>query len=145
MNLLSQLEEVGIVNAVSDGRIESAMDENNLVKEREINNRERIVVGLNEFISKDEPQPRRFSFSRERVKRHVEKFVQMKKDRNNAELESRLRHLYQAAAGNTNFHQAMIDAFVADGTIGEVWGTVRLANGLSYDPFNVINHPFSFE
>ena len=145
MELLNQIEDIGIINAVSDGSIEAAMDENNLIKEREINNCERIVVGHNEFIPEDEPQPKRFSFSRERVKKHVEKFVQMKKDRNNAELESRLRRLYQTAAGNTNFHEAMIDAFVANGSIGEVWGTVRLANGLSYDPFNVIKHPFSLE
>jgi methylmalonyl-CoA mutase N-terminal domain/subunit len=38
----------------------------------------------------------------------------------------------------------MIDALIADASIGEVWGTVRVANGLPYDPFRAIESPFTY-
>jgi methylmalonyl-CoA mutase N-terminal domain/subunit len=36
----------------------------------------------------------------------------------------------------------MIDALKADATIGEVWGTIRVAHGYPYDPFRAIEAPF---
>jgi methylmalonyl-CoA mutase N-terminal domain/subunit len=32
---------------------------------------------------------------------------------------------------------------MADATIAEVWGTVRVASGLPYDPFRVLDSPFA--
>ena len=39
--------------------------------------------------------------------------------------------------------RAMIEALMADASIAEVWGTVRVACGLPYDPFRVLESPFA--
>lgn len=39
----------------------------------------------------------------------------------------------------------MIDAFIADASLGEVWGTVRLAHGHPYDPYGHIHSPIAYE
>jgi methylmalonyl-CoA mutase N-terminal domain/subunit len=38
----------------------------------------------------------------------------------------------------------MIQALLADASIGEVWGALRLANGLPYDAYDVLKAPFDF-
>jgi methylmalonyl-CoA mutase N-terminal domain/subunit len=38
----------------------------------------------------------------------------------------------------------MIDALLAEASIGEVWGALRLANGLPYDAYDVLKAPFEF-
>ena len=40
--------------------------------------------------------------------------------------------------------QAMIDAFIADASIGEIWGTVRVANGYEFDPYGHLQAPLSY-
>ncbi len=142
--MLADIEEKGIVEAIADGSLEKLMDEHNLTQEREMASKDRIMVGRNDFVPGEEEQPKRFTFDKENTRKHIARFIEMKKTRDNDLLQDKLRKLYLIAQGDDNFHQAMIDAFVADGTIGEVWGTVRMANGLSYDPFHVIESPFSF-
>lgn len=38
----------------------------------------------------------------------------------------------------------MIDALIADASIGEVWGTLRVANGYSYDPYGALEAPLAY-
>src|SRR5690606_25203769 len=99
--------------------------------QREMDRGERIVVGVNRFTPKEEPVPQRFSFSQANVTAHMQRFTELKQQRDTAALQQRIDTLYRLVRDNReNFHQAMIDALIADGTIGEVWGTVRCAVGL---------------
>lgn len=38
----------------------------------------------------------------------------------------------------------MIDAFNADASIAEVWGTVRVAHNHGYDPYKALEAPLTF-
>lgn len=40
---------------------------------------------------------------------------------------------------------AIIEAVKAYASVGEVMGTIRLARGLTYDPFDMIQCPFVYE
>ena len=66
----------------------------------------------------------------------------MKRERDAVVLREKIDTLYRVAHARQNAHPAMIEALMADGSIGEVWGTVRLATGLPYDPFRVLESPF---
>jgi len=145
LDLLATIEEIGVVKAVQDGTIEQLMDDYNLGLRRELDTGERIVVGVNRFVPEGAEPPTRFTFDRGRVEAHVRRFVETKRARDQQRLEASLRDLYHAARQRRNSHPAMIDALLADATMGEVWGTVRLANGYSYDPFGVITSPFDHE
>jgi methylmalonyl-CoA mutase N-terminal domain/subunit len=41
--------------------------------------------------------------------------------------------------------QAMIDAFIADASIGEIWGTVRVAHGYEFDPYGHLQAPVTYK
>ena len=43
-----------------------------------------------------------------------------------------------------NLMPSMIAAAKAHATAAETMGVIRMANGLSYDPFDMIESPFSF-
>lgn len=145
MAMLAEVEAIGIVKAATGGYLERIMDEFNFSLQDELDRKERIVVGGNAFVPTEQPHPKRFSFDKTNTEIHVKRFIDMKASRDAAAVETSLRALHGCAGGGGNFHQAMIDALIADATIGEVWGTVRLAHGYSYDPFNVVESPFRFE
>tara|TARA_B110000211_G_C14089155_1_gene558066 strand:+ start:2315 stop:3985 length:1671 start_codon:yes stop_codon:yes gene_type:complete len=142
--LLAEIEEVGLIKAISTGYIEQLMDDHNIAVDRELQSKERILVGVNDFVPGNEEQPKRFTFDRTSTEAHIERFIAMKQNRDNTALEKKIQDLYHCVKSGSNFHQAMIDALIADGSIGEVWGTVRVAHGYNYDPYNVIESPFIF-
>ena len=144
LELLAKIEDIGIVKAVQDGTIEQLMDDHNHLIQRELESGERIVVGANRFVPDEEPPPRRFSVDRASITAHLRRFREMKEQRDQAVLARCLAAVHAVAVAGDNPHEAMIDALLADATIGEVWGTVRMARGYPYDPFRVVESPFPF-
>ena len=142
--ILAKIEKIGILKAIRDGYVEQMADEHNMAYEKELDTQERVVIGLNKFVPDSEPAPQRFQFDPANTKKHVQRLVDLKKTRDNTVVAERLRRLHHAARDGRNAHQEWIDALVADASIGEVWGTLRVANGLPYDAYNVIRAPFDF-
>jgi len=141
--ILARIEKIGLIEAIENGTIEAMLDEYNYTHQRELDLEERIVVGVNKFKPRHETLPQRFSFDPARTAEHQRRFRERKVARDAGVLASRIADVYRAAHRRENSHQAMIDALAADATIGEVWGTVRVASGLPYDPFQVLTNPFS--
>lgn len=135
----------GILAAVKSGWVEGLVEKYNYELHKELDAKERVVIGLNDFVPEDDPPARRFTFDRTNVDRHVRRFKELKQQRDNATLQERIRTLYATAKSGQNATQAMIDALLADGSVGEVWGTVRMAHGHSYDLFRVIEQPFDLK
>ncbi|MDB5971499.1 MAG: methylmalonyl-CoA mutase, large subunit [Hydrocarboniphaga sp.] len=144
LGLLDRIEAIGLIKAIEDGTIEGLMDDYNYQFKKEMDRGERIVVGVNKFIPKPEPSPKRFSFDPKGMVAHMERFRALKLERDQTLLKDKIGQLYRVARSGENAHPAMIDALIADASIGEVWGTVRVASGLSYDPFRVVESPFAY-
>jgi methylmalonyl-CoA mutase N-terminal domain/subunit len=142
--LLAKIEAIGLVKAVEDGTVEALMDDYNYKIQRELERQERIIVGVNKFQPKDETPPKRFAFDPTRMTSHIQRFKQLKSERDAVLLNDKINALYCAAQRRDNAHPAMIEALVADASIGEVWGTVRVASGLPFDPFRVLESPFRY-
>ena len=142
--LLEKIEGIGLIKAIEDGTVEALMDEYNYKLKRELDREERIIVGVNKFIPKEEAPPKRFQFDPARMAKHLQGFKQLKAERDQSLLASKIDNLYRVAQRRENSHPAMIEALMVDASIGEVWGTVRVANGLPYDPFRALEAPFSY-
>lgn len=141
LELLSRIEERGLDAAIGSGWLEGLMDDANSERERELATGERILVGVNAFGTGEEPAPSRFTFPPASTEAHVAAFVERKRSRDTTLVRDRLRALHARAAAGENCLSEMIDAFVVDATIGEVWGTFRVALGYPYDPFGVVTSP----
>lgn len=121
------------------------MDQYNLDFQREIESQERIIIGVNQFVPADEPAPPRFKFDRTNTDRHIRRFSELKQQRDKTAWANSLQRLYRIARDGNNPVEAMIDAFVADASIGEVWGTVRVAHDLHFDPYGEVSQPVTYK
>ena len=144
LRMLSEIESIGLTEAIENRHIESLMDRHNVEFERELAAKERIVVGVNEFITPPAAAPPRFTFDRAHTQEHFRRLAQLRRDRDRRVLHDKIKALYQATSRRANSHGEMIEAFIADATIAEIWGTVRVAWGHAYDPFNVLHAPFDY-
>jgi methylmalonyl-CoA mutase N-terminal domain/subunit len=142
LKLLGTIEERGLVKSVRDGFLESMMDEHNYTHEREMASGERIKVGVNRFQPEQDEAPPRFQVNEQNVERHVQRFVELKRTRDQDALARRIADVYAITRRGDNPTEAMMDALIADGSMGEVWGTVRMAMGHPYDPFRVLESPW---
>lgn len=142
--ILARIEERGLLTAVADGTIEGMMDRFNYDVEQELRSGERVVVGLNRFVAAEEATPKRFTFDREATRQHLARFRALKEQRDPVLLRERITALHDAARNGRNPFGPMIDALVADASVGETWGVVRMAWGYAFDPYEVVTCPFDF-
>ncbi len=140
--MLAKIEGIGLIKAIEDGTVEGMMDDYNYRHQKELDREERIVVGVNKFKPKHPTQSQRFSFDPTHMTAHIQRFKERQAARDLGVLTPKMDELYRVAQRRENSHPAMIEALMADASIGEVWGTIRLANGLTYDPFRARETPF---
>ena len=142
--MLARIEAIGLIQAVTDGTIEAMMDAHNHQFQQELDSEERILVGVNKYVPEDDPAPTRFKFDRANTIKHLRRFSELKQQRDQQRWKASLGDLYAVARAGNNPMQAMIDAFIADASIGEIWGTVRVAHGYPYDPYGHIEAPLDY-
>jgi len=141
-------EKGGIIAALKSGFVPEMLRESALQKHREVNDKERLIVGVNARVIPPEEdfdipiQEVPPSKSEEIAKRMEE----WKKTRNMSLIQEKLSQLNaDARKENTyNLMPSIIEAVKAYATAGEIIGVIRQARGLSYDPFNMIVCPFNF-
>jgi methylmalonyl-CoA mutase, N-terminal domain len=141
--LLARIEDIGFIEAVESGLIEEMMDENNHRYEQELENGERLLVGRNCYQSDEAETPPRFAFNPANTAAHVERFKRMKAERDQTRTEAALRKLHDDVRSGRNMQPGMIDALIADASVGETWGVVRQAMGHPYDPYGTVSCPFN--
>lgn len=144
MEILSRIEGIGLLEAVTSGMIEGMMDDHNLQFQHELDAGERILVGVNKYVPDDDPAPTRFKFDRANTERHLQRFADLKRQRDQTAWAASLQSLHAISKAGNNPMQAMIDAFIADASIGEIWGTVRVANGFAFDPYGYLSAPLVY-
>jgi methylmalonyl-CoA mutase N-terminal domain/subunit len=146
--MLKKIEEMGgLISAFEKGWIEGVLTQAALERHRAIESGEKIIVGVNKFgIPREEEEPIPIELiSPEAQQEHVIKVKRLKETRDNEKVRQALARLFEDAPldKRINVIPAMLEATRVYATIGEIWGTMRRANGYAYDPFEIIEDPFS--
>jgi len=137
----------GIFEAAKAGWVDKIINEAALKRQKEIENKERVVVGWNEFIAEeDEDVP--VNYFENPAHKHVadrgnaitDRVTKLKATRDNARVIESLRQLKSKAeeGEHVNLVPFVIDAAKAYATNGEIIGVIREAYGYKYDPFGEI-------
>jgi methylmalonyl-CoA mutase N-terminal domain/subunit len=143
-------EKGGIVKAYESGWVEGEMRREALRYQTQIENKERVIVGVNDYVvPKEKEVPIKMqqeTVSRNLIKKSqemVEDLRRFKKSRNNESWRRALENLRENAmrSENENLIPWIIEALKAGGTIGEIMGMIRQAYGASYDPCKMIDSP----
>lgn len=145
------LEEIdalgGLVAAIDKGHIQAMLKNEAIIKFREMNNGERLVVGVNHLAIP--PEEELFELPVQELEASdsaaiAERMADWKQTRDRVPIEAGLRRLHAHAKKGDRFNlmPAIIESVKTYATAGEIIGTIRLARGLNYDPFDMIQCPF---
>ena len=133
--LMAQVEDLGGgVAAIEQGFQKSEIEKSAYRIAREIDNDERVVVGVNRFrLDEEEPyEPLRVDPAIEA--QQAERLAKLRAERDNDAVQKHLAELRQAAEGNDNVLYPMKEALRARATVGEVCNALRDVWGVYVPP-----------
>jgi methylmalonyl-CoA mutase N-terminal domain/subunit len=145
----NEIEDLGGMSAaIHKGYIQEMLSEEARKRHREMENGDRLIVGVNDLVIAPEedfeiPIQEVKAEDSENIARRMEEW---KKTRNMPVLSGSLAQLHEDAKKEDrhNLMPSIIEAVKAYATSGEIIGVIRKSRGLSYDPFNMIDCPFQF-
>jgi methylmalonyl-CoA mutase N-terminal domain/subunit len=116
----------GMLPAVQNQWVQRQIQDTAYERQREIEQGERIIVGVNEFtVEDDEPQMDVEEVTEEDERRQVESLESVKADRDEEAVEEALAALRDTAQGDGNLLPPIVDAVKAYATVGEICNTLR--------------------
>ena len=123
----------GVIPALEAGFFQREIAEASYRYQLEEDRKERITVGVNEYVSDDAMDIPLLRVDREGEKQHVDKLNQVRRSRDNREVAQKLKALEQAARGSDNLMPPLLEAVKAYATLGEMMGVFRSVFG-EYQP-----------
>jgi methylmalonyl-CoA mutase N-terminal domain/subunit len=97
--------------------------------EKEIEEKKRIIVGVNKFIDEGEEKIPILKIDDSIQRKQIEKLNQVKKGRDNNKVKNSLDELKQAASSDKNIIPYILSCVESYASIGEISGTLRLVWG----------------
>jgi methylmalonyl-CoA mutase N-terminal domain/subunit len=115
----------GMRQAIEDQWVQRQIQDVAYERQREQEEEERVIVGVNKYRVDDEQEVDIEEVSAEEERRQKENVAAVREERDDAEVEERLAALREAARGDENLMPYIIDAVKAYATTGEVCDAMR--------------------
>ena len=117
----ARIDELGgMVEAIRRNFPQREIADASFTFQQELNERRRIIVGVNDFVQDDEPETPILKIDPALERKQVERLQATKAGRDSAAVERALAELKQAAAGDANLMPPIIEAARAQATEGEM-------------------------
>ena len=135
---LDKIETLGgAVRCIENGYYHRELGEAAYRYQRQIENSERILVGVNAYQSDDAQPIPVFKGNPESERRQIEQLKTLRTKRDNAAVERGLKDLAQAARAGHNLVPVLVENVKAYATLGEICETLRGVYGV-YQPSQVV-------
>ncbi len=129
-----RIEDVGgVVPALESGFFQREIADAAYVYQREEDRKERVTVGVNEYVTGEELSIPLLRVDREGEALQIENLERVRRTRDNRLVAQRLKSLEQAARGSDNLMPPLLEAVRAYATLGEMMGVFREVFG-EYQP-----------
>jgi len=115
----------GALAAIEQGYIQQEMGCSAYLHQKEIENNERIVVGVNKFVQTSTETPDFLKVDPVAGEKQCRRLDELKRKRDNAAVAHSLKNLRTAALGTDNLMPHLIDAVKTYATLGEICGVLR--------------------
>ncbi len=123
---IEKIDEMGgAVKAIEAGYIQREIADSAYQFQMEVEKKERIIVGVNQFRQEEPPLEDVLRISGDVENYQVEKLRKVKAQRDNAKVGQVLERLKTAATGTDNLVPVILDAVKAYATLGEISGALR--------------------
>jgi methylmalonyl-CoA mutase N-terminal domain/subunit len=121
-----QIDEMGgMVEAIERGFPQREIAESSYRFQREVERKERIIVGVNDFVQEDEPPIEVLYIDESASERQLARLEALKRTRDNARVGRALDGLRTAAGGTENLMPRILEAVRAYATLGEMCDALR--------------------
>ncbi len=115
----------GVIGAIERGYFQKAITESSYRYQKEVERKERIVVGVNEFTTDEPLEIPTLRLDPKGRDRQVARLRKLRRTRDRSKFESAMNRLRKIAEGEENTMPAILDAVRAKATLGEVTGVLR--------------------
>ncbi len=115
----------GMVEAIERGYPQREIAESAYRFQQAVERRDKIIVGVNDFVAEDEAPIPILSIDETVAARQVERLERLRKARDGGAVRAALERLRTAAAGTDNLMCPLLDAVRAYATIGEMCDALR--------------------
>jgi methylmalonyl-CoA mutase N-terminal domain/subunit len=115
----------GMVAAIENGYPQREIAESSYKFQQAVEARDRIIVGVNEFVSEDDEPIGTLYIDESASERQLARLNELRKTRDNARVRATLDALQQGARGAANTMPLIIDAVRAYATVGEMCDALR--------------------
>ena len=118
-------ERGGMTQAIDAGWVQRQIQDTAFERQQEIEDGDRIIVGVNEFTVEEEEEVDIEEVSKEQQQRQKERVAALRDDRDDGRVDEALIALEEAARGDENLMPYIIDAVKAYATTGEICDAMR--------------------
>jgi methylmalonyl-CoA mutase, N-terminal domain len=132
---IEQIDRMGgIIRAIDLGFPQREISDAAYRYQRQLETGEKVMVGVNKFVVGEEPPIEVLRIGPEVERKQVERVRERKRSRSQETVQARLAAVRDAAAGGMNMMPAVIDAVMAECTVGEISDVFRDVFGVYRDP-----------
>jgi methylmalonyl-CoA mutase N-terminal domain/subunit len=124
----------GMVKAIEQGYPQRAILEASLRYQHEVEQKERVIVGVNEYTEPEAAAIPTLKISPEVEKSQVDRLSSLRSRRDSFRMAGTLEALQEAAPGDENLMPYLIDAVKADATLGEICAALKEVFGTYREP-----------
>ena len=136
--ILDRVEDIGgAVAAIENGYMQSEIQEASVAYQQEVERGERVVVGVNDYVDEDEDVTPIFRPNTAVVDAQLKRLERVKGERDQGAVDASLARLREAARGDANLMEPLLEAVRSYATVGEMCGVLRDEWG-EYTPPTVV-------
>ncbi len=124
----------GMIKAIEVGYPQKEIAESAFRYQQEVERKERIIVGVNKYTVEEDEKIPVLKINEVIEKRQIKRLRELKKNRNNSNVEKTLNNLAISARNKKNLMPYILDCVKAYCTIGEICDVLRKEFGTYKDP-----------
>jgi methylmalonyl-CoA mutase N-terminal domain/subunit len=124
----------GVLPAIESGYLQTEIADASYRHQREVDSDERVIVGLNAYVSGEPPKIPILEMDPRGYERQVARLQRLRLERDNERVTTTLNALRDACEGTHNTMPYIIDAAKAYATLGEITDVMREAFGVYHEP-----------
>ena len=128
----------GTINAIEEGYFQKEIADSASIYQESIDTKDRIIVGINDFIEKDEKLDIEIlKISKKAQKIQEKKIEKLKKNRNTKNLNIKMKKLRNACENNLNLVPYLVSVAEEGATIGEIVEVMKSVYGEWEESFGI--------
>ena len=124
----------GALKAIERGYIQKEISYSAYNYQRAVDSGGQVVVGVNQFVTQDEPEPEILEIGVETERKQVERLKRLKRERNNQRVNEVLGRVRDVARSSQNIMPVLVEAVKAYATVGEISDALRDVFGEYREP-----------